>query len=159
MKKVLCIMLAVFGLFFAVNMALAQGQRPFTGLFVAEETKKLEAAPPMRMLLDGSLPINLSGDTLYRVRAGSIDAGIGIDLASYKDLCVLRAEASQSAEGEGSFAGVGLFVNVPTLINMITGASWNASYFNPSIGIVPGYDFKGSQFDAGIVLSIVQVTF
>lgn len=157
MKKVLCIMLAVFGLFFAVNMALAQ-QRPFTGLFVAEETKKLDTAP-MKMLFDGSLPINLSGDTIYRVRAGSIDAGVGIDLASYKDLCVLRAEASQSTEGEGSFAGVGLFVNVPTLINMITGASWNASYFNPSIGIVPGYDFKDNKFDAGIVLSIIQVNF
>jgi hypothetical protein len=157
MKKLLCVM--IVSLFLMSSIALAQ-ERPFTGLFVAKEVpKKAEPVRSTRLLLDGSLPINLSGDTLYRFSAGSIDAGVGIDLASYKDLVILRAEASQSTAGEGQFMGVGFFVNIPKLINMISGANWNAAYINPSIGVVPGYDFGNSKYDTGIVLSIIQVTF
>jgi len=145
-------------MFLMVGVGVAQ-ERPFTGLFVSKEVKKMETPPrTTRMLLDGSLPINLSGDTLYRVSSGSLDAGVGIDLASYKELIVCRAEASQSTSGDGQFVGAGIFVNIPTLVNMI-GANWNASYINPSIGVVPGYDFDGHKYDTGIVLSIIQVTF
>jgi hypothetical protein len=42
---------------------------------------------------------------------------------------------------------------------MIPGANWNATYINPSIGVIPGYDFKEGRFDCGILLSIIKVVF
>jgi len=115
-----------------------------------------KAAPDFQTLTS-TLPINLNGDTLYRVRGGSFDGGLGIDLASYKGLVTLRAEASQSVEGS-PFSGIGLMLNIPALVNMI-GANWQAGAINPSIGIVPGYDFGQKRVDVGVVLSVISVTF
>ena len=69
------------------------------------------------MLLDGSFPINLSGDTMYRFNANSFGAGVGIDLASYEGFLSCGQRVLNRSEGEGFFAGAGLFVNIPTLIN------------------------------------------
>ena len=150
-------------LLFLASSAYGQDARPFKGLFIAPEaTAKAKAAAfaaqPLMTVFD-NLPFNLAGDTLYRINVHSIDVGIGIDLASYKGILTLRAEASQSTEGEGQFAGAGLFVNIPMLLNMIPGVSWNASYINPSIGVVPGYDFRNNKYDTALVLSIIQVNF
>jgi hypothetical protein len=160
MKKVI---LLIVCLVFMSSMAFAQAPRNFKGLFIASpESKKLMqasfATSPLQTVFD-NLPINLTGDTMYRINASSFDIAFGIDLASYKGLVTLRAEGSQSTEGLGQFAGAGLFLNIPTLLNMIPGVSWNASYINPSIGIVPGFDFNEHRYDTGIVLSIIQVTF
>jgi hypothetical protein len=160
MKKLI---LLIVCLVFVSSMAYAQAPRNFKGLFIAPEAAKKAqaaafAAQPLMTVFD-SLPINLTGDTLYRVSADSVDVGLGIDLASYKGLFTLRAEASQSAGGEGQFAGAGIFVNIPTLLNMIPGMNWNASYINPSIGVIPGFDFTNHKYDTGLVLSIIQITF
>jgi hypothetical protein len=153
----------IIALVFLSSVAFAQSPRDFKKLFVTDQPtvkqKKADAvAQPLTTVFD-KLPVNLTGDTLYRINAGSFDVGFGIDLASYKSLFSLRAEASFSTEGEGQFMGAGIFVNIPMLFNMIPGVNWNASYINPSIGIVPGYDFEKHKYDTGIVLSIIQVTF
>ena len=153
MKKIACFVVCMV---LMAGAAFAQ-ERPFKGVFVAPDTKKA-VQPAARLLFDGTLPFNLSGDTMYRLSAGSFDAGVGIDLASYKNLVVLRGEATQSTEGKGTFVGAGLFVNIPTMLNLL-GANWIASYVNPSIGIVPGYDFDNHRYATGIVLSIIQVNF
>ena len=106
------------------------------------------------------LPFNLSGDPAYRIKAKTWGGGVGMDLATWQFL-TFRAEASQSGTG-GVFAGAGLFVNLPTLLNVSLGkqgATWVAQAINPSIGIVPGYDFQAQRYDTEIVLSIIQVTF
>lgn len=113
-------------------------------------------APNFATLAD-TLSINLNGDTLYRIRGNSFDGGLGIDLANYKGFVTLRAELSQSTEGS-PFSGVGFMLNIPSLLNML-GTSWQAGAINPSIGIVPGYDFGQKRFDIGVVLSIISVTF
>lgn len=149
MKKISMIigMLLMVGM---VLTSLALAQAPA----ISPTPKK--AAPDFQSLAD-TLPIILNGDTLYRIRGGSFDGGLGIDLATYKGLVTLRAEASQSIEGS-PFSGVGLTVNIPALVNMV-GANWQAGAINPSIGIVPGYDFGQKRFDVGIVLSIISIAF
>jgi len=160
MKKTI---LFIIMLVFLSSIAFAQNPRDFKKLFITDQPtlkqKKVDAiSNPLTTVFD-KLPINLTGDTLYRINAKSFDVGFGIDLASYKNLITFRTEASFSTEGEGQFMGAGLFMNIPMLLNMIPGMNWNASYINPSIGIVPGYDFQKHKYDTGIVLSIVQVTF
>lgn len=124
----------------------------------AATTVPASATTPDLQVLTSGLPINLTGDTLYRIRGGTIDGAIGMDLAIYKGLVTLRAEISQTTTGS-PFAGAGLMVNIPTLVNKISGANWTATFINPSIGIVPGYDFGTKQFDAGVVLSIINIKF
>jgi len=137
-------------------------------LFVASIAMAQTPIPPaptpttgntVSTILSG-LPFNLSGDPAYRIKAKTWGGGVGIDLATWQFL-TLRAEASQSGTG-GVFAGAGLFVNLPTLLNVglgKQGATWAAQAINPSIGIVPGYDFEARRFDAEVVLSVVQVNF
>jgi len=156
MKK-LCLFVLV--LFLLIPLMGYAGDRSFSGLFIGPEKKAVEPAPVLRNIFAASLPINLTGDTMFRARAGSIDLGIGIDLASYKDLVFLRAEVTESLDPNEIFAGAGLTVNIPSLVNMLTGASWKATYINPSIGVIPGWDFKEKRFDCGILLSILQVEF
>lgn len=162
MKKLSLLVMVILAVFLMASLTFAQAEspRPFSGLFIKKaDTPKLKDATPSADLLTltSGLPFNLSGDTLYRARAGSFDFATGIDLATYKNFLILRAELSQSTTG-APFAGVGLNLNVPTLMNMI-GMNWTATYINPSVGVIPGYDFTNSRFDVGILVSIVQVTF
>jgi hypothetical protein len=149
MRKISTIvgMVLMVGILF-VSLALAQAPA------ISPTPKK---ATPDFQILTGTLPITLNGDTLYRIKGGSFDGGLGIDLGSYKSLVILRAETSQSTAGS-PFVGIGLMFNIPSLMNAI-GANWQAGAINPSIGIIPGYDFGQKRFDAGIVLSIISINF
>lgn len=164
MRNVLKVLLVMLFVLFVASSAFAQGN--FKDIFFksSEEVnalKKAEAeAPAIRTLFSDTLPlpINLTGDTIYLARAGTWGAGIGMDFASWKGVLTLRAEASAS-DVEGGFLGVGVFLNIPKLVSLISDTEWNAAYFNPSIGVVPGFDFGLNQVDVGLVLSIIQVTF
>jgi hypothetical protein len=158
MKKII---LFTFVLLLLIPLMGYAGDRSFKGLFVEPEKKMAEPAPPptLRSIFNASLPINLTGDTMFRARAASVDMGVGIDLASYKDLVFLRAEVTEALDPNEVFAGAGITINIPALVSMITDATWKATYINPSIGVIPGWDFKEKRFDCGILLSIIQVEF
>lgn len=148
MRKIKFLAMALFMLLFASTLF---AQAPAVGPI---QPKK---ATPDFATLGTGLPIQLNGDTLYRIRGNQWDAAVGIDLASWKNLITLRAELSQSVEGN-PFSGVGLFVNIPTLVNKIAGSRWEAGAINPSVGVVPGVAW-GNGFDVAVVLSIISVTF
>lgn len=151
MKRILIILMA---LLFASSVYGAD----WKGLFIKDEPLKAEPAPAFNTIL-GGLPFNLEGDTIYLIDGKSFGAGVGIDLASYKGVVTLRGElTSTTTETTSTFAGAGLMVNIPQLFTMM-GATWNASYINPSIGVVPGWDFGANKFDVGVVLSILKVEF
>lgn len=155
MKKFIIILIA---LMFLATSAQAGGF--WKGLFVKEgEPLKAEPAPAFNTIL-GGLPFNLEGDTIYLIDGESFGAGVGVDIATYKGLLTLRGEVTSTNAADTSiFAGTGLMLNIPTLLSLIPGVTWNASYINPSIGVVPGWDFGSDKFDVGVVLSIIQVTF
>src|SRR4030043_632902 len=152
MKKFIIILLAMV---FMSSMVYAGDWK---GLFIKKDDPTMkQVVPPDFNTILGSLPFNLNGDTVYLTSNDSFGAGVGLDLATYKGLITLRAETLGTTTSD-VFAGVGLMLNVPTLFTML-GAEWNASYINPSIGVVPGYNFGTKKGDVGIVLSIIQVTF
>lgn len=73
--------------------------------------------------------LNIQGDTLIYFD-GDTELGVGIKLGSFKqDLIELRAEFAENK------TGVGLSVNIPTLVEK-AGGTWDALNFNPSLGIV-----------------------
>ena len=151
MKKIL---FSLMVLLCSASIALAQTPTP-----APTPTPTPSPGGNVSTILSG-LPFNLSGDPAYRIKAKTWGGGAGMDLASWQFL-TFRAEASQSGTG-GVFAGAGLFVNLPTLLNVglgKQGATWTAQAINPSIGIVPGYDFQAQRYDAEIVLSLIQLNF
>ncbi len=164
MRKMINVLLVMFVVLLIASSAFAQGS--FRDIFIkSPQEVKTEAlteseAPALRTILGATspLPINLTGDTIYLCKSGTWGVGAGMDLASWKGVVTLRPEISAS-DTDASFVGAGVFLNIPKLFSMISGVTWNASYINPSLGIVPGYDFGKNQPDVGIVLSIVQVTF
>lgn len=146
------------------SSAFAHGT--FRDIFVKspEEVKALakteSEAPALRTIFDATsaLPINLTGDTIYLYKSKTWGIGAGMDFASWKGILTLRAEASAS-DMDAAFVGVGVFLNIPKLFSLISDVQWNAAYINPSIGVVPGFDFGKNQADLGLVLSLIQVSF
>jgi hypothetical protein len=154
MKKLNLIVLAmVFTLMLTLTVAFAQA--PVISKTAVVQPKGLGT---LGGVLGESLPFQLNGDSLYQIRSGTFAGGVGVDVASWKGILTFRGEMAQGVEGS-PFMGAGIFVNIPTLLNTIAGVNWQAGAINPSVGIVPGYDFTNSRFDAAIVLSIISVTF
>ena len=101
---------------------------------------------------------NLQGDTAYLVVANEFAVGVGIDIASiYEGMITVRAEALTPQSG-ALVVGAGIMANVPKVINKL-GGSWISSTINPSVGVVPVYDFNNKVFDVGIVLAVINIKF
>jgi len=106
---------------------------------------------------------NLQGDTAYLVKARTLAAGVGTDIASmYNGMITLRIEAvatpATSDAGSGTFVGAGPMINIPKLITRF-GGQWQANVINPSVGVMPLYDFNNKVVEAGIVVSVIRITF
>jgi hypothetical protein len=127
-------------------------------MFSSTKKESPKAIGTLGGLIGEGIPIQLDGDSLYIVRNNTFAGGIGLDLATYQGLVSLRGEIAQGGEGS-PFVGVGAFVNIPKLLNLIPGMSWQAGAINPSIGVVPGFDFTQERFDWAIVLSIISIAF
>ncbi len=124
---------------------------------------------PSVTAIGAGMPINLSGDTVFLVKNQNFGVGLGADLATAFDgILTVRAEAvaivDKSSGQSSEFIGIGPMVNIPKLITK-AGGTWSLPVINPSLGVMPFYSLAGnssgtgSKFDAGIVLSIIQVKF
>lgn len=107
--------------------------------------------------------LNLQGDTAYLITKKSLAVGVGVDLATiYDGMITLRAEAivpEKAADAETTtMFGIGPMLNIPKLITR-AGGEWTAKIFNPSIGVMPFYDFRTKAYDVGVVVSIIRVEF
>ncbi|MDA8082298.1 MAG: hypothetical protein M0024_01405 [Nitrospiraceae bacterium] len=118
------------------------------------------ATPNDALQLSG---INLQGDTAYLVRGKALAVGVGSDVATmYDGLLTVRVEAiapQQTQQNDGVlFVGMGPMINIPKLVTRL-GGQWTAGVINPSFGVMPLYDFRAGKIDAGLVVSIIRVTF
>lgn len=107
--------------------------------------------------------INLQGDTAYLFRAKTLAVGVGSDIATlYNGVVTLRLEAitaPASADlGGSTLIGTGAMVNLPKLITRL-GGQWQAKVINPSVGVMPLYDFRNSKYDVGLVVSVIRIDF
>ncbi len=107
--------------------------------------------------------INLQGDTAYLVRGKALAVGVGSDVATmYDGLLTVRVEAVAPQQTETNagvlFVGMGPMINIPKLVTRL-GGQWTAGVINPSFGVMPLYDFRSGKVDAGLIVSIIKVTF
>ena len=164
MKKFLVALTLTFILVFSVaggwGVAFAADPAPTAAAPVATPTAAQAAAVTDDLAFPG---INLQGDTTYLFKAGTMAPGIGSDIASmYKGLLTLRVEAiavpaTINTPSRNMF-GIGPMVNVPKLISRM-GGEWQAKVVNPSIGVMPLYDFNNKTYDVGLVVSIIRIDF
>ena len=68
--------------------------------------------------------LNIKGDTGYLFKAGKLAAGVGTDLATWKNgLITLRAEVlftdNVASNTKGIFAGFGPMINAPSLLKVL----------------------------------------
>ena len=120
----------------------------------AAPTKAPDQAPLSTVF--GNTPLNLTGDTIWLGRSNQFVVGIGMDVITYKGIFNFRVEAAQGTEAN-TFMGAGPLINIPSLLNLIPGTTWNAKVINPSIGILGGYDFNKRRGEWGVLLSIIQL--
>lgn len=105
---------------------------------------------------------NLQGDTLYLLNADTLAVGIGTTIATFYDVVELRVEyayAFQQAEDTRSLAGIGLGLNVPSLIETLHG-EWKLPDIVPSVGLLALVDFADKPtIEVAFYLTIFRQSF
>ena len=105
---------------------------------------------------------NLQGDTLYLLKADTLAVGIGTTIATFYDVVELRVEyayAFQRAEDTKSLVGIGLGVNVASLIEALHG-EWKLPELMPSVGFIALADFADKpKLEIALYLTVFRQSF
>lgn len=105
---------------------------------------------------------NIQGDTLYLLKADTLAVGVGSTVATFYDIVELRVEyayALQQAGNTRSLAGIGLGVNVKSLIEALHG-EWKLPDIMPSVGYVALADFADKpKLEHAFYLTVFRQSF
>lgn len=102
--------------------------------------------------------LNLQGDICFSTRYSTIGTGAGLDLATYKDFLKIRVETiTFEKEGVGVEAGIGIGVNIKTLLEKI-GFKYLPD-FGSTVGVLGMLNFNEGKLDAVPYLTVLKIEF